>query len=358
MGVIQRAAGTVPSGKEGGASMEKILVTGGAGFIGSHFVKRILNADDVAEVTVLDALTYAGHIENLGVAFLSPKLRFVRGNILDTALVDDLMSRHTAVVHFAAESHVDRSFHAAGAFITTNVHGTQTLLDAATRHGIERFVHVSTDEVYGPVPKGTATEESPLRPSVPYAASKAASDLIALSYYQTHGVPVCVTRSSNNYGARQHPEKIIPLFITRLLKGEKATLHGRGEHVRNWLHVEDNCAGVEAVLRGGTPGEVYNLGGGTDLTSRDLTEHILHICGATWESVEYIPDRQANDIRYSIDWSKAAQHVGYQPERDLDEGLAETADWYRRNPDWWMPLVRTPQAAPALRVFTAALAGR
>ncbi|MDQ8707504.1 dTDP-glucose 4,6-dehydratase [Streptomyces sp. LHD-70] len=338
--------------------MEHVLVTGGAGFIGSHFVKRLLHAPDVATVTVLDALTYAGHIENLGTAFLSEKLSFVQGNILDTGLVDDLVREATAVVHFAAESHVDRSFFEAGAFIATNVHGTQTLLDAALRHGVERFVHVSTDEVYGPMPEGCATEESPLRPSVPYAASKAASDLVALSYHQTFGVPVCVTRSSNNYGPYQHPEKIIPLFITRLLKGEQATLHGRGEHVRNWLHVEDNCAGIEAVLREGTPGEVYNLGGGTDLTSRDLTGHLLNVCGADWDSVTYIPDRQANDIRYSMDWSKAAAQLGYRPERNFEEGLAETADWYRRNADRWAPMMRNPNAARPARPLPTSPAGR
>ncbi|MFI1305717.1 dTDP-glucose 4,6-dehydratase [Streptomyces sioyaensis] len=236
--------------------------------------------------------------------------------------------------------------------------GGQTLLDAALRHGVERFVHVSTDEVYGPLLEGTAAEEFPLRPSVPYAASKAASDLIALSYWQTYGVPVCVTRSSNNYGPYQHPEKIIPLFVTRLLHGEPVTLHGRGEHVRNWLHVEDNCAGVEAVLRGGTHGEIYNLGGGTDLTGRELTEHLLRICGATWEAVTYVPDRPANDLRYSLDWSKAATQLGYRPVRDLEDGLAEAADWYRRNPDRWAPLMRNPQAAPAPRVSPATPAGR
>ncbi|MDT0547018.1 MULTISPECIES: dTDP-glucose 4,6-dehydratase [Streptomyces] len=340
--------------------MEHVLVTGGAGFIGSHFVKRILAADDVATVTVLDALTYAGHIENLGTAFFNPKLTFVHGNILDAELVGGLMAAHTAVVHFAAESHVDRSFFAAGTFLETNVRGTQTLLDAAMRHEVQKFVHVSTDEVYGPLLEGMATEEFPLRPSVPYAASKAASDLIALSYFQTYGVPVCVTRSSNNYGPYQHPEKIIPLFVTRLLRGEPVTLHGRGEHVRNWLHVEDNCAGVEAVLHSGTPGEVYNLGGGTDLTGRELTERLLRICGATREAVTYVPDRPANDLRYSIDCSKASAQLGYRPARDLEGGLAEAADWYRRNPDRWAPLMRNPQAAPppARRAVPAAPAGR
>jgi dTDP-glucose 4,6-dehydratase len=323
-----------------------VLVTGGAGFIGSHFVKRILSADDIGRVTVLDALTYAGHIHNLGEAFLSPKLTFVEGDILDRPLVDRLVDQHDAVVHFAAESHVDRSFYATSAFLATNVMGTQTLLDAAQRFGLDRFVHVSTDEVYGPLATGSATEEFPLRPSVPYAASKAASDLIALSYWQTSGVPVCVTRSSNNYGPHQHPEKIIPLFLTRLLKGEPVTLHGQGQHVRNWLHVADNCAGIELVLRHGTPGEVYNLGGGTDLTGRELTGRILDACGAGWDAVTYVPDRPANDLRYSMDCSKAVRALGYQPSHGLEEGLAQTVEWYRANPDRWAPMLRNPAAHP------------
>ncbi|MEV0112536.1 dTDP-glucose 4,6-dehydratase [Streptomyces sp. NPDC050844] len=332
--------------------MEHILVTGGAGFIGSHFVKRILeHADDVARVTVLDALTYAGHIENLGTAFLSPKLTFVHGNILDAPLVNDLVAQHDTVVHFAAESHVDRSFFAGGVFLSTNVHGTQTLLDAAMRHGIQRFVHVSTDEVYGPLLDGSATEDDPLRPTVPYAASKAAADLVALSYFHTYGVPVCVTRSSNNYGPYQHPEKIIPLFITQLLKGEPVTLHGRGQHVRNWLHVEDNCSAIELVLRRGMPGEVYNIGGGTDMTNQELTAALLHVCGADWDSVTYVPDRRANDIRYSMDWTKIADSLGYRLARNLEDGLAETAEWYRRNPDRWAPLMRNPHTPIAKANF-------
>ncbi|MGW7639523.1 dTDP-glucose 4,6-dehydratase [Streptomyces decoyicus] len=341
--------------------MENILVTGGAGFIGSHFVKRLLAAEDVAAVTVLDVLTYAGHIENLGTAFFSDKLRFVQGDIRDTTLVDNVMAAGpTAVVHFAAESHVDRSYDATDAFLSTNVLGTQVLLNAAHRHDIGKFVHVSTDEVYGPLPTGTATEDFPLRPSVPYAAAKAASDLVALSAYQTLGLPVCVTRSSNCYGPYQYPEKVIPLFVTRLLRGVPVTLHDQGQHIRNWLHVEDNCAGVEAVLRGGAPGEVYNLGGGTDLSSKELTGYLLEICGATWDKVTYVPDRPANDCRYSMDWTKARDQLGYQPRRCLEEGLAETAEWYRRNPDRWAPLatgdLRT--VLPATRTATTALEAR
>jgi dTDP-glucose 4,6-dehydratase len=337
--------------------MEEILVTGGAGFIGSHFVKRLLRCDDVARVTVLDALTYAGHTENLGEAFLSPKLAFVQGSILDAALVDELVQRHTAVVHFAAESHVDRSFFEAGNFLATNVLGTHTLLDAAARFGVDKFVHVSTDEVYGPLEAGAATEDFPLRPTVPYAASKAAGDLVALSYFHTFGVPVCVTRSSNNYGPCQHPEKIIPLFVTNLLKGRPLTLHGDGRHVRNWLHVEDNCAGIELVLRGGTPGEVYNIGGGTDLTNRELTGRILIACGADWDAVTFVPDRRSNDIRYAMDWSKIARDLGYQPSRDFEAGLAETVAWYHANPGRWAPLLRNP-AAPRPEISLTAPAGR
>ena len=335
--------------------MENVLVTGGAGFIGSHFVKRLLRADDVATVTVLDALTYAGHIHNLGEAFLNPRLSFVEGNILDRRLVDQLVGRHDTVVHFAAESHVDRSFYTAGTFLATNVMGTQVLLDAAHHHDVARFVHVSTDEVYGPVLTGSAPEDAPLRPSVPYAASKAASDLIALSYWQTCGVPVCVTRSSNNYGPNQHPEKIIPLFVTRLLKGEQVTLHGQGQHIRNWLHVEDNCAGIELVLRKGSPGEVYNLGGGTDLTGRELTAILLDACGADWDSVVCIADRPANDLRYSMDCAKATA-LGHQPARDLCQGLADTVEWYRTHPDRWAPQLRNP--LPQLQLTSPATTGR
>ncbi|MFJ5120963.1 dTDP-glucose 4,6-dehydratase [Kitasatospora sp. NPDC088548] len=322
-----------------GAQRGQVLVTGGAGFIGSHFVRRLLKADDVAGVTVLDALTYAGNIKNLSDAVLSPKLSFVPGNILDKQLVDDLVQAHSSVVHFAAESHVDRSLSNAGAFLETNVLGTQNLLDAARRYGVSKFVHISTDEVYGPLESGRADEDATLRPTVPYAASKAASDMVALSHFHTFGVPVCVTRSSNNYGPRQHAEKIIPLFVTRLLKGHALTLHGQGQHVRNWLHVEDNCQAVELVLRDGVPGEVYNIGGGTDLTSKDLTAVLLRIFGADWDCVQYIPDRTSNDIRYAMDWSKVAA-LGFRPARDLEEGLAETVDWYRSNPDRWAPLPR------------------
>ncbi|MFF3976950.1 dTDP-glucose 4,6-dehydratase [Streptomyces sp. NPDC001828] len=332
-----------------------VLVTGGAGFIGSHLVKQLIRADDVSTVTVLDAITYAGHIENLSEELHSSRLTFVKGTILDKDLVDYYVQRNTVIVHLAAESHVDRSFYAASTFVMTNVLGTQILLNAAQRFGTERFVHVSTDEVYGPLSSGVATEGDPLRPTVPYAASKAASDLIALSYHQTFGVPVCVTRSSNNYGPCQHAEKIIPLFVTNLLRGEQVTLHGQGEHIRNWLHVEDNCRALELVLRKGVSGEIYNIGGGTDLTNKALTGRLLAECGADWGSVRYVPDRRSNDIRYAMDWSKI-RALGFEPQRTLEDGLAETVDWYRRHPDRWPPVHRNPEA-PKAELAVTTLAG-
>jgi dTDP-glucose 4,6-dehydratase len=330
-----------------------ILVTGGAGFIGSHFVRRLLAAGDIGCVTVLDALTYAGSRENLGDAFLSPKLAFVEGSILDAGLVAELVAAHTAVVHFAAESHVDRSFFEAGNFLATNVLGTHVLLEAAKVAKIGRFVLVSTDEVYGPLPEGSASEFAPLAPSVPYTVSEACADLVALSYWQTYGVPVCVTRSSNNYGPGQHPEKMIPHSITSLLKGSMITVHGRGEHIRNWLHVVDNCAGIELVLRDGTPGEVYNIAGPTELANRDLVALILDACEADPDQVVYVPDRQANDVRYSMEWSKIAA-LGYQPQRPFADGLAQTVEWYRDNPSRWAPLLRNHQARlPHISLRTA-----
>ncbi|MFT7839827.1 dTDP-glucose 4,6-dehydratase [Saccharothrix sp. BKS2] len=317
--------------------MREILVTGGAGFIGSHFVKRLLRGGGPARVTVLDALTYAGNTDNLREVWDRPDFAFVKGDILDEALVSDLVAAHDAVVHFAAESHVDRSFAAAGRFVSTNVQGTQTLLEAAMRLGVRKFVHVSTDEVYGPMPSGTAREGDPLRPTTPYAASKAAGDMVAVSYFHTYGVPVCITRSSNNYGPGQHIEKVIPSFVSTLLGGGRIGLHGNGEHVRNWLHVEDHCRGVELVLRHGVPGEVYNIGGGTDLTNNELTALVLRACGADWDSVDYVADRRSNDIRYSLSWEKIANDLAYLPVTSFADGLVETVDWFRANPDRWAP---------------------
>ncbi|WP_367140662.1 MULTISPECIES: dTDP-glucose 4,6-dehydratase [Streptomyces] len=324
-----------------------LLVTGAAGFIGSAYVRMLLApgaAQDrgVSRVTVLDSLTYAGSLDNLDLS--DPRLTFVRGDICDARLVDKLMEQADQVVHFAAESHVDRSIASADAFVRTNVTGTQTLLDAALRHSVERFVHVSTDEVYGSVESGSRTEQDPLDPNSPYAASKAASDLVALSYHRTHGLDVRVTRCSNNYGPRQFPEKIIPLFVTTLLDGGDVPLYGDGLNRRDWLHVEDHCAAIELVRAGGVAGRVYNISGGTELSNRELTGRLLAACGADWTRVRHVPDRKGHDRRYSIDCTRMRTELGYSPRHDFESGLAETFAWYRDNRDWWEPLRRRQTA--------------
>lgn len=323
-----------------------LLVTGAAGFIGSRYVRTLLAADapEAPKITVLDALTYAGTLDNLELDH--PRLEFVHGDIRDADLVDKLTAEADQVVHFAAESHVDRSILTASDFVLTNVVGTQVLLDAALRHGVDTFVHVSTDEVYGSIASGSATEEYPLEPSSPYSASKASSDLLALAYHRTHGLDVRVTRCSNNYGPHQFPEKVIPLFVTNLLDGGKVPLYGEGLNVRDWLYVDDHCAGIDLVRTGGRAGEVYNIGGGTELTNRDLTGLLLEACGAGWERVEYVEDRKGHDLRYSVDWSKARDELGYRPRHDFTTGLAETIAWYRDNRAWWEPLKRRVAEQP------------
>lgn len=314
-----------------------LLVTGAAGFIGSAYVRALLAASD-AHITVLDKLTYAGSRDNLPSG--DPRLDFVHGDICDAALVDKLMADADQVVHFAAESHVDRSIDQAADFVRTNVLGTHTLLDAALRHGAGPFVHISTDEVYGSIESGSWPEEHPLRPSSPYSASKASSDLLALAYHHTHGLDVRVTRCSNNYGPRQFPEKVVPLFITHLLDGRTVPLYGEGRNVRDWLHVEDHCHGIELVRTRGRPGEVYNIGGGTELSNRELTALLLQACGASWDRVEHVEDRKGHDLRYSVDWTKARTELGYRPRHDFAAGLAATVAWYRDHRAWWEPLKR------------------
>ena len=318
----------------------RILVTGGAGFIGSHYVRTLLGPagpPDVA-ITVLDKLTYAGNPANLYEVHDADRFCFVRGDICDAQLVGKLVSRHDQVVHFAAESHVDRSILGSEAFVRTNMAGTQTLLDAALRHRLRTFVHISTDEVYGSIRSGSWPETDPLRPNSPYAASKAGADLMALAHHRTHGLDVRVTRCSNNYGPHQFPEKVIPLFVTNLLDGRKVPLYGEGLNVRDWLHVDDHCEGVELVRTQGRPGEVYNIGGGTELSNKELTGLLLEACGATWDRVEQVTDRLGHDLRYSVDIGKIGRELGYRPEVPFERGLAETVEWYTARRDWWEPL--------------------
>jgi dTDP-glucose 4,6-dehydratase len=318
----------------------RILVTGGAGFIGSSYVRAVLQ-DRYAEVagaavTVLDLLTYSGSRANLPES--DSRLTFVQGDIRDPDLVRGLLPGHDVIVHFAAESHVDRSINSAVPFVQTNLLGTQVLLDAARAAGVGRFVHVSTDEVYGSIERGSWTEDWPLAPNSPYAASKAGSDLLALAAHRTHGLDVVVTRCSNNYGPYQFPEKVIPLFVTNLLDGGTVPLYGDGGNIRDWLHVEDHCRGIQLVLDKGRAGEVYHIGGGTELTNRSLTERLLEAVGAGWDRVVPVNDRKGHDRRYSLDIGKIRAELGYEPQITLEQGLASTVEWYRENRAWWEPL--------------------
>jgi dTDP-glucose 4,6-dehydratase len=320
----------------------KLLVTGGAGFIGSHYARSVLTGAwggaEPEAVVVLDKLTYAGNLANIAPVADDPRLRFVEGDILDRTIVDGLMGEVDAVVHFAAESHVDRSILGAAEFVMTNVVGTQTLLDSALGHGIEKFVHVSTDEVYGSIEEGSWNEDEPLLPNSPYSASKASSDLLARSYHRTHGLPVSITRCSNNYGPYQFPEKVIPLFVTNLIDGADVPLYGEGTNVRDWLHVDDHCRAIHLVLEGGRPGEVYNIGGGTELSNKELTGLLLEATGTDWDRVKRVTDRLGHDQRYSVDITRISAELGYQPLVPFEQGLAETVEWYRSNRSWWEPL--------------------
>jgi dTDP-glucose 4,6-dehydratase len=319
----------------------RVLVTGGAGFIGSHYVREMLagsypGAED-ALVTVLDKLSYAGNTANLPMDH--PRLRFVRGDVADRELLKELLPGHDAVVHFAAESHVDRSISGSAPFVNANVVGTHHLVEASLRADVSPFIYVSTDEVYGSISEGEWTEDWPLRPSSPYAASKASGEMIAYSYWRTHDLDVRITRCSNNYGPYQHVEKLIPLFITNLLSGRPVPLYGDGRNVREWLHVDDHCRAIHLVLTKARAGAIYNIGGGTNLSNREMADRLLRLCGADWSMVRYVPDRSGHDFRYALDASKIEAELGFRPRVDFDEGLAEVADWYRSNPAWWKPLV-------------------
>jgi dTDP-glucose 4,6-dehydratase len=314
----------------------KLFVTGGAGFIGSNYVRYVMaNTDD--EVTVYDALTYAGNLSTLKDVDDSPRYKFVKGNICDPGTLEDAMAGHDAVVHFAAESHVDRSIIGSDDFVNTNCFGTNIVMDTARRLEIGRVIHIGTDEVYGSVEVGSSKESDPLEPRSPYSASKAGSDLIALSYHSTHGVPVTVTRCTNNFGPYQFPEKVIPLFTTNLLDGKKLPLYGDGLNERDWLFVDDHCSGVHLVLEKGAPGEIYNIGAGNETPNRVLVDKLLALHGAGEEMVEYVEDRKGHDRRYSVDITKITE-LGWRKQRTLDEALQETVAWYRDNRWWWEPL--------------------
>ncbi|MFI7058798.1 dTDP-glucose 4,6-dehydratase [Streptosporangium canum] len=322
----------------------RILVPGGAGFIGSHYVRSLLSGRypgyEDARVTVLDKLTYAGNPANLRPVASHPRYDFVRGDITDAPLLADLVPGHDVIVNFAAETHVDRSITGAGDFVITNVYGTQRLLQAALDAGVRTVVQVSTDEVYGSIATGSWTEGEPLLPNSPYSAAKAGSDLLCRAYHRTHGLDVRVTRCSNNYGPYQYPEKVVPLFVTNLIDGLPVPLYGDGANVREWLHVDDHCRGIQLVLDKGSAGEIYNIGGGVELTNRELTERLLAAFGVGWEMVTHVEDRLGHDQRYAVDSSKL-RAIGYEPCMDFTEGLAQVVRWYRDNQPWWRSLKGT-----------------
>jgi len=317
----------------------KILVTGGAGFIGSNFIRYMLDAHPDLEIVNYDILTYAGNLNNLKGIDKQARYTFIKGDICDQNLVNATLKKHPvdAIVHFAAESHVDRSITDPSAFVKTNVLGTHTLLEAARKHSVPKFIHISTDETYGSIMKGSFKETDILSPSSPYSASKAGSDLLALSYFTTYHLPVMVTRCTNNFGPYQFPEKLIPLFITNLLKGKKVPVYGTGKNIRDWIHVNDHCRAVEFLLDHGVPGEVYNIGGGHEKTNLEITDKILEILGKDESMVEYVTDRPGHDFRYSLDCSKLRK-MGWKSRYSFDDALEETVSWYRENEWWWQPL--------------------
>jgi dTDP-glucose 4,6-dehydratase len=319
----------------------RILVTGAAGFIGSNFVRMIVKGElkGISSITVLDKLTYAGIRANLDSAANLPQYEFNQGDICDSLVVSSLLTDVDAVINFAAESHVDRSISGAIDFVQTNIVGVQVLLDAIKASGKDiRFLQISTDEVYGSIGTGSWSEESPLQPNSPYSASKASGELLARSYNKTHGIDVVITRCSNNYGTHHFPEKLIPLFITNLIEGKKVPVYGTGENVRDWLHVDDHCRGIHLALMNGNSGEVYNIGGGRELTNNEITGLILEAMSADKSAIEYVEDRKGHDLRYSVDWVKINRELGYEPQIKFEDGLRETIKWYQDNQAWWKPL--------------------
>lgn len=315
----------------------RVLVTGGAGFIGSNYVKNRLihRGEDLEEITILDDLTYAGTLENIQGFQDDPRVKFVRGDICNQSLVEELFIEVDEVVHFAAESHVDRSIKSSDDFIRTNVSGTNTLLRVLREHPKARFLHVSTDEVYGTISDGSWNENSPLQPNSPYAASKACSDLLALSYQKTYGLDILISRCCNNYGPNQFPEKIIPLFITNLIEGKKLPVYGNGENIREWIHVDDHCMALDKILANGYPGEIYNIGSGFELSNLKLTKLLIELFGKDDSVISFVVDRLGHDARYSLDSSKIQKDFGFNPKISFKEGLENTVKWYIENENWW-----------------------
>jgi len=317
----------------------RLLVTGGAGFIGSNFIRHKMEADPHTEIINCDLLTYAGNLNNLKGIDSQSRYTFIKGDICDRDLVSATLKKNSvdAIVHFAAESHVDRSISDPSAFVRTNVLGTHTLLEAARNHCVPRFIHISTDETYGSIINGSFRETDILTPSSTYSASKAGSDLLALSYYTSYRLPVIVTRCTNNYGPYQYPEKLIPLFITNLIEGKKVPVYGTGKNIRDWIHVQDHCRAVDFLLEHGTPGEIYNIGGGNERTNLEITYKILNLLGKDPSMVEYVADRPGHDFRYSLDCTKL-RALGWKPQYSFEKGLEETIAWYCQNEWWWRPL--------------------
>lgn len=318
--------------------MKRLLITGGAGFIGSNFIRLILGKYPDYKITNLDKLTYCGNLENLKDVEKNKNYTFVKGDITDEALVAKLVKDCDIIIHFAAESHVDRSIKDPSEFLKTNIFGTFTLLEAAKKRGVERFIQISTDEVYGSIVKDYSKEGDPLEPNSPYSATKAGADLLARSYFVTFKLPVIITRSSNNFGPYQYPEKIIPLFITNLLANKKVPVYADGMNMRDWLYVEDNCEAIDVVMHKGAPGEIYNIGVGREITNMELTRGLLGILGKTESSIEYVKDRPGHDKRYALDIAKV-KTLGWSPRHSFADALKLTVEWYKNNQTWWNRLV-------------------
>ncbi|MBN1689196.1 MAG: dTDP-glucose 4,6-dehydratase [Candidatus Omnitrophica bacterium] len=319
--------------------MKKVLITGGCGFIGSNFIKGFIQSHPEWKIINFDKLTYCGNRAYTKELEGNQRYEFVHGDICDGGVVNMVVEDVEAIIHFAAETHVDRSIDSADDFLHTNIFGTRTLLESAKRFDIKRFIHISSDEVYGSIEKGFVSEDSPLQPNNPYSASKAASDLLVRAYWRTYQMPLVIVRSSNNYGPNQFPEKVIPLFITNLLEGKKVPLYAKGENRRDWIFVQDNCRAIEMVFDKGEPGGVYNIPGGQETSNVDLTKRILKLLGKSEDMIQEVNDRPGHDFRYAME-GKKIQNLGFRPQYDLNQGLELTVQWYRENIQWWQPLKR------------------